>query len=171
MNYKNLLLLIITISFLISCNKISDLRSISKNEKLNSVLDEFIENVNNQKNDETEDAIYITGIKKNDSIYEISVNNYRPTIYTEKTAEFLNKDLLNSKLGYFRYKGFDFFVGESLNELYQLNYKNAIKYNSKLNKQEVPYEKEYPSMWINLNIKSNKISYTIPFARIGWTEK
>ena len=171
MNLKKLILVIITTYLLISCNKISDLDSISKNEKLNSVLDEFIENIKNQKVVETEDAIYITGIKKNDSIYEISVNNYRPTIYTDKNSQFLNKNILNSKLGYFQYKNFDFFVSKDLNEFFSLNYKNAIKYDSKFDKQEYPSPSEYYSMWINLNIKNNKISYVMPFVGMDWKKK
>jgi hypothetical protein len=135
------------------------------------VINEFIVKINMDENSNAENAIQISGTKKNDSIFEISVYNDRPTIYTDKYALFLNKELEKSELGYFKYKDFDFFVTSELKQLFKLDYQNEKNFDSKFNKEKIPFPKDYPVMWINLNIKSNKISYTMPFSGIDWTEK
>ncbi len=171
MKLKNSHIILITSFFLISCNKTSELRSVCKNEKLNSVINEFIVKINMDENSNAENAIQIYGSKKNDSIFEISVYNDRPTIYTDKYSLFLNKELEKSELGYFKYKDFDFFVTSELKQLFKLDYENEKNFDSKFNKEKAPFPKDYPVMWIKLNIKSNKISYTMPFSGIDWTEK
>ena len=168
---RNLFIIFITSFFLICCNNVSDLETICKNEKLNFAVNEFIKKVNEQKTFENENAIHISGIKKNDSIYEISVHNDRPTIFTDETAKFLNSDFEKSQIGFFKYKGYDFFINGNLKELYIIKYENAMKLKSKYNEEATPYPKDWPTMWINLNIKRNQIRYTIPFAGVDWTDK
>ena len=168
---KKLIAIYFIFLLLTSCNRVSNLDSVGKNEKLNIAINEFVDKVQQQNSDDRQKAIYIAGTKKNDSIYQISAYNHRPTLYTDKTAKFLNKNFEEASLGFFRYKGFDFFVDQDLKGLFELKYEKVKDIKSKLNIENMPYPTDYPTMWINLNTKSNKISYAIPFAKIDWTEK
>ncbi|QFG52717.1 hypothetical protein [Chryseobacterium sp.] len=164
---KQIRFLFLIIIFLNLCNKVENLKSIGKNDKLNNAIELFIEFMSQNKNKK---SITLYSSIKNEKISITAVND-SPTIYSDESAKKISEQG-KSKFGFFKYRGYDIFISSELKNIFDLQYKPIEDnfFRGKINEEKIPIISDYPVMWIEIDTKTNILKYNIPSEGITWKQ-
>lgn len=115
------ILFFVLIQFFFSCNKSPEINQVISEKKIINEIDKFIIDINT---DENVKFINVTGIENlKTKEVELIFSNRKITFDNDDSKKKGIKQFKNKKYGYFEYKGYEFIVGNEVENTFKLDYK------------------------------------------------